>query len=46
MTFFVWPFRSSGASQRPFEFDVSGFLPFASRQATTHVLQPMQSVVS
>ncbi len=46
MTVFVCPLRSSGASQRPFEFDVSGFLSFASRQATTQVLQPMQSVVS
>ena len=33
-------------SQRPPESFVSGFLSFASRQATTHVLQPMQRVVS
>ena len=45
--FFVWPFRSIGVSQMPpGALDVSGFLPFASRQATTQALQPMQSVVS
>ena len=46
MMFLVWLFSEVGVCQRPPESAVSGTRSFASVQAATHALQPMQSVVS